>query len=241
MKSVTRLATGQIVDVTDLQSSQVRVWDFAWGQHHINRYLGHTPVPWSVLSHVGLCYHLAMTEHKGNVNPFERIGILIHDVTEAYISDMPRPLKERPEAAWFKEQEDAVMVVILARLGLTMDQIDWKFVKRYDDQALHVEMHTLMPDLRGQSHLPLPIYDSGYPKLTVCQPSDYVALLRDLFINLSDSNGGRPADINSLFFLPDHLEPYAKAQPQEHQRQSSSAGAGTPSSSDADVLNMRIV
>lgn len=236
MSSAMRLATGHIVDCTVLKPEQVRAWDFAWGLHHINRYLGHCPVPWSVLSHTGLCYLLLMQETKGAANPLDKLGVLLHDAPEAYIGDMPRPLKYRPEAAFFRDTEDTILRVLLARFGLAYDDINWELVRRYDDQALHIEMHTLMPDLRTSTFLPPPVYDSGYPRLAVCKPWDYVQLIREIAINLPDSTG-HPIDLQELFFLPDFLALYAKPQEEVARPQRATPATVQVTADEAALLN----
>lgn len=234
-----RVATGQLINPCNPAPEDIRVWDFAWALHHINRYLGHTPVPWSVLSHTGLCFQLAMMDTKGEINPLDRIGILIHDAPEAYLGDVPRPIKYLDQCNFFREAEEVVMAAILARLGIEHGAIDWELVKRYDDQALHVEMHTLTPDLRGNPFMPAAVYEAGYPKMGNAKPWDYVQLLRDLLINLADSNGGKPADINGLFYLPDALAPYAKPEDLQPKVSTTVYEPGNPMS-DQGVLNMRV-
>lgn len=241
MKAMMRVATGQLVDVTNLRPEDIRVWDIAWALHHTNRYLGHTPVPWNVLSHTGLCFQLGMMESKGTLNTFDRIGILIHDAAEAYIGDMPRPLKQIPESHFFCELEERIMDVILKRLGIPREAINWDLVKRYDNRALHIEMITLTPDLRGNSYLPPEIYAGPVPPLCVAKPIEYVGLLRDLCITLSGTNDGKPDQINELFFLPDHLALYAN--PPEARKAMASSGkveTGSLGPLDDQVLNMQL-
>lgn len=201
------LTTG-LKDVVRPKAEDVRVWDWAWGLHFTPRWSGATPVLWDVLSHIGLVYMLAMRDTKGQLNPLERMAILIHDATEALgYSDLPTPLKEMPEFAFYREAEERVLRVICERLGFDYDAVDWALVKRYDSQALYVERCWFFAWRKDSKEwgikpaYPIDVQALGRP--TVAQPMDYVKLLRDLAINFGTK------DVNALFEMPEWLKPYA--------------------------------
>jgi hypothetical protein len=228
-----RLSTGHVIDVVRLRPEQVRLWDIAWSLDKINRYLGHTPVAWSVLSHTGLCYILAMIETKNQLPKIDQIALLLHDAAEAYIGDMPRPIKETDHAHFFVELEQRVLSAILARFGIKYDQVNWNVVKRYDNQALHVEMATFYPDLPKTFAPPEVYHLDNLPRLTVGKPQDYVALMRELAINL----GGVERINEELCYFPDFLKPYVDSPApvvEEHPEQSRISTVGH------EVLHLRV-
>lgn len=210
MRGAITLTTG-LKDVLNLQPEDVKVWDWAWGLQHQCRYSGSTPIMWSVLSHTGLVYRLAMQEQKGKLSLETQIGLLLHDAPEAYLMDLPRPLKQLPEFEFFRTAEQKVLVAILTRFGLREEQIDWELVNRYDRQALWVEYQKLFPQFTSLKEAPPQIYplDTSKIMLTVGKPKDYSDHLRTLAINI-----GTPT-VNDLFEIPEHLNPYLKEVPFE--------------------------
>jgi len=225
-KGVITLTTG-LKDITNLQVSDVKVWDWAWGLQHQGRFSGSTPVMWSVLSHLGLTYELLMRDTKGNASIVDQIAILLHDASEGYCIDVPRPIKRLPEAAFFVEIEERIQRTIFARFGLDWDSIDWELVNRYDYQALHVEFSQFFPHFLASEKAPPRIYemDPNSIKLKLAKPQQYVDLLRHLTINLAEVPGISIPDINGLFEMPPHLAPYLVDRdihvPIQHNSQSS--------------------
>jgi hypothetical protein len=107
----------------------------------VNRYNGHTPVPYSVAQHSVLVSLLV--ENLGG-NAEERLWGLLHDASEAYICDMPSPVKRLlPD---YQRIERRVMRAILSRFSLGPDMP--ASVKEADEIALATEAHVLFgPEL----------------------------------------------------------------------------------------------
>lgn len=198
------LVSGRLIDVLNLQQNDINVWEFAWGLSHLNRYLGHTSAPWSVLSHTGLVLQLYIQENKGVRDIDEAIQLLIHDALEAYIGDMIRPLKKHSSMVNFSELEKEVTKVIYRRFGYDYDKdVDHSLIDRYDYQASHVEMWTFWPDKRRDPQFICPEQYplDSYPSLTVGKVQDYVMYLKDLCIN-----SGKAPHIPGLFEIPASME-----------------------------------
>lgn len=68
---------------------------------------------------------------------------LLHDVGEAYVPDVPRPLKA--PLAWFKELETRIANIALEKFGVLNTPQAHEVVKYYDDAILYDEMSQLMP------------------------------------------------------------------------------------------------
>ena len=86
----------------------------------------------------------SVAEHSVRVSRIldgrERLWGLLHDAAEAYISDLPRPLKAT--APGFRAAEDRLLEVIVARFGLA-----WPMpahVAHADEVLLATEMRDLM-------------------------------------------------------------------------------------------------
>jgi hypothetical protein len=93
----------------------------------------------------GHCRHFySVAEHSVRVSRVlagrDRLWGLLHDAAEAYISDLPRPLKAT--APGFRAAEDRLLEVIVTRFGLA-----WPMpaaVAHADDVLLATEMRDLM-------------------------------------------------------------------------------------------------
>lgn len=101
---------------------------------------------------------------------------LLHDATEAYLSDIARPVKQGLGfGEVYREAEDRLMKVIAERYGLmgTMPEA----VKRVDDTLLRTEQRDLMPlgNHPGDEYAIDPIRETWTPKEA-----------RDAFLSLAD-------------------------------------------------------
>ena len=104
------------------------------------RYLGHTPLPYSVAQHSVLVSRKVPEHHA--------LWGLLHDAAEAYIGDMPRPLKKLfPE---FKALENKFLEQIADNYGL-----EWPMppcIKEVDNRILATEMRC--PAIYNQNVIP---------------------------------------------------------------------------------------
>jgi uncharacterized protein len=75
------------------------------------------------------------------VPPVDALWALLHDATEAYLVDLPRPIKGMLPG--YKAAEDRLMGVIAERFGLTQDMpvsvkdADWRMLFTERDQVMH--------------------------------------------------------------------------------------------------------
>jgi 5'-deoxynucleotidase YfbR-like HD superfamily hydrolase len=200
------MISGNLVDVFEFKSSDVLAWDIAWSLSLQNRYLGHTPMAWDVLSHTALCYSIAMVEHHRDgktMNPYDQLGILLHDAAEAYMGDMIRPLKSY--FVEFTTIEDKVLKVILHRFGVDTAAVNWTLVKEYDQKALWTEQakfNRFNDKVYGNSN-----YDASTTKnmMAKATPLQYLEVLRNLCVQINTRS------INELFLFPETLRGYTRA------------------------------
>lgn len=94
------------------RAAHVDLYDIAWALAHTYRYNGH------------LAYPLSVARHSINIMrrvPEElRLTALLHDAAEAYIGDMPMPLKNSVVGVEFKKLEEHIEKEIARALGVPL-------------------------------------------------------------------------------------------------------------------------
>lgn len=102
-----RTISGIYFNVFEPTPDMVCIEDIAHALSHQPRWAGHTPVFYSVAAHSLHVAHRALPQHK--------LCALLHDASEAYLCDIPTPIKARiPQ---YKEIEEKVMQAIAQKLG----------------------------------------------------------------------------------------------------------------------------
>jgi len=143
--------SGVLVDPTEPDEKLILLNDAAWAISRINRYSGHTitQIPYSVAQH---CIFVAnmIWEETGSA----RLALygLLHDAAEAYISDIPSPIKRIPELkAVLDPIENRLLDIIYRKyVGSTPTVDDAPVIKKYDHRALLIEAHNFMSS-RGKN------------------------------------------------------------------------------------------
>ena len=138
--------SGRILNLSSLKPEEINVWDIIWPLSLSNRYNGHTPFPFDVLSHSLMVYEF-YCKYEKEPKLKESIAMLLHDAAESYIGDIVHPLKIAPEFNFFHELEEQIMEVILKAFGVEYSEIDWKKVYLYDKTVTDVEFRTFFPFL----------------------------------------------------------------------------------------------
>lgn len=107
------------------------------------RYTGHVREFYSVAQHSVHVADLLLNEY-GAFEPSLAYWGLLHDASEAYLSDLARPVKQQPELGdTYRACEERLMLAVAERFGL-----DWPMpaeVKWADDVLLRAEQRDLMP------------------------------------------------------------------------------------------------
>lgn len=123
----------------DPRPEEILLKDIAWGLSQTCRYAGQCKFPYSVAQHSVLCAMIAEQLYPGNEELI--LWALLHDATEAYISDIPRPLKKfLPD---YIKIEDELMAKIAHKfhLGSCMPPE----IKQIDNGILADEFAQIMP------------------------------------------------------------------------------------------------
>jgi hypothetical protein len=104
--------TGRAFHYEDPQPEDVHIEDIAQALSKQCRFAGHTTRFYSVAEH-------SVLVSKQFVNPELRMLGLLHDATEAYVLDLPKPLKSLLPA--YKDYEDRLWRVIAAKFNLPVE------------------------------------------------------------------------------------------------------------------------
>jgi len=84
-----RTYSGAFIDVFEPNIDYIHIEDIAHALSHLCRYGGHCDPFYSVAQHSIACSYL--------VSPENAMCALMHDATEAYLVDIPRPIKKQIE------------------------------------------------------------------------------------------------------------------------------------------------
>lgn len=135
--------SGAFVDTRRPDPATITLEDIAHALAHTCRYGGHCKRYYSVAEHAVLVSR--RVEELGYSNRRCRSG-LHHDDAEAYLGDIPKPMKpllgERYET--LTERMDAAIVSAL-KLGLNVEMLHDPVVKEADTWALFLEARFLLP------------------------------------------------------------------------------------------------
>lgn len=140
--------SGKKVNVSNPDPSTIDISDIAWALSRMPRFSGHTIpyIPYSVAQHC-----IRVMKELAPHGPEIQLYGLLHDAAEAYINDLPSPVKHIPEIhAVIKKLEDKLMLTIYEALGIRPPtEEEESIVKLADKQQQAVEAYNFMHS-RGQ-------------------------------------------------------------------------------------------
>jgi 5'-deoxynucleotidase YfbR-like HD superfamily hydrolase len=123
--------------------SRIEIADIAHALSHMCRYAGHCSSMYSVAEHSVLVSRIIRQMWPDDV--MARWAGLLHDATEAYVCDLPTPLKVLlPE---FMRIEDELAVKIALKFGIQWTEEVTRRVKQADAIALSTEARLLFEDV----------------------------------------------------------------------------------------------
>ncbi len=129
-----RTYSGIWFNVINPNFEDIRIEDIAHALSNQCRFGGHCRRFYSVAQHSVQVSQLC--------RPEDALWGLLHDASEAYLSDVPRPLKHLAEFKAYRVAEERLQRCIVERFGLSAVQPD--NVTAADDNALMEEMCSLM-------------------------------------------------------------------------------------------------
>ena len=134
-KDCIRTNSGLYMNIFEPTPDMICIEDIAHSLARQSRFAGHLDRHYSVAQHSILCSERALPENK--------MIALLHDASEAYMLDMPTPIKSRmPE---YKEFEHNLMMVIAKKFGVVYPY-NHQEIKEIDNFMVHLEWDKLMID-----------------------------------------------------------------------------------------------
>jgi uncharacterized protein len=152
--------SGRKIDVSNPNPNDIVIEDIAWALSRMPRFSGHSIpyTPYSVAQH---CIQVA--EDLKDYGPDIQLYGLLHDAAEAYINDLPSPVKHIPEIhAVIKKLEDSLMTAIYTALKINHPTAEEEaLVKIADKTQQAVEAYNFMYSRGKDWNLP----DVSFTKL----------------------------------------------------------------------------
>lgn len=106
--------TGRAFYPLDPRPEDIDPRDIAHALSMLCRYGGHVRRFYSVAEHSWLLSHA--------VSPENALWALLHDASEAYLVDLPRPIKHSPGLEAYRAAESRLMVAVAERFGLSLPE-----------------------------------------------------------------------------------------------------------------------
>lgn len=132
--------TGKHLDPVNPDPELIKIEDIAHALSMICRGNGHVKSFWSVGEHCICCAREAAGRGLS-----ERIVLacLLHDASECYMSDVPRPFKKRLPA--YEEHEEHLLSLIYRKfLGTDLSEEEQKVLKEIDNTMLWYDLEELL-------------------------------------------------------------------------------------------------
>lgn len=123
--------------------NDICIEDIAHALSQICRYTGQILKFYSVGEH---SYLLAERLLKDGYGPRKALEGLLHDGTEAYLSDIARPIKIQPQFQLYRQAEAKLEYILFKKFNLTVDEKPG-IIKDYDSRILITEMNVLFKHL----------------------------------------------------------------------------------------------
>ena len=132
--------TGKRFYPLDPRLEEIDINDIIHALSNLSRFAGHATSFYSVAQH---CVLVSLV-----CDPQDALWGLLHDASEAYLIDVPSPLKKCPEFDFYRVAEKGLMDVICDKFGLSHDEPP--SVKLADKKVLATEARDLtMTEGRG--------------------------------------------------------------------------------------------
>ena len=107
---------------------------------------GHVKVFFSVGQH---CIHCAKEAEQRGYSTRLILACLLHDASEAYLSDITRPVKQHLQD-YCRYEEHLLEVIYKKFLGSPLSQEEQKLVKIIDDDMLYYDLRDLLNESVGE-------------------------------------------------------------------------------------------
>ena len=162
-------------DFLSPKPDQVNIKDIAYALANQCRFNGHVPF-FSVAEH--------SVAVAARLPPKLQLAGLLHDAAEAYLSDIPSPIKKfLPD---YCAMEDAVQKVINEKFGLSLSEDDIAEVKAADKDATSTEAYYLLRS-KGRDWLPVLFTPNKKYRPRLVPPPEAVQMFLHWYHELTNS------------------------------------------------------
>jgi hypothetical protein len=127
--------TGRSVDPWNMKPEDIVLDDIAHALALQCRYAGHVPTHYSVAEH---SFRGAQRLRDDGASLSVQKAFLLHDAAEAYLTDLPRPLKQRPEFAPYIEAETRLEHALARRFSFMPFYSPTRTAVKAMDHAMYV-------------------------------------------------------------------------------------------------------
>jgi len=129
-----QVAHGRVIDPLNPDPDKIKIVDIAHSLAHQCRYAGHVKEFYSVAQHSIIASMIVSVENA--------FSALMHDASEAYLVDVPSPLKNALFGDRYREVENLLMTTIAKKYGFAWPMP--KEVEYADNALLRTEVRDLM-------------------------------------------------------------------------------------------------
>jgi hypothetical protein len=164
--------TGKMFWPIDPRPEEIDIRDIAHSLSRQCRFTGHTKTFYSIAQH---CINVSSLLKSDGYNTNYQLFGLLHDASEAYLTDVARPVK--PYLTNYKEIEKVIQDMIYDKYRVFIENED--VIKQYDDICLHIEGYNLMPNKTGWAKEVWRRIDLSYKDMTQVE-LDYLKLFYEL-------------------------------------------------------------
>lgn len=142
--------SGRLIDPLNPDPSQIYIEDVAHALSNQGRFTGHTKSPcWLGRDFYSVAEHsVHVAELLAGEPPIIQLAGLLHDASEAYLSDIASPVKHTPALALYRDAEHRLQEACFMALGCDVC-LDHPCVKQADRMMLGIEARDLMGGLRA--------------------------------------------------------------------------------------------
>jgi hypothetical protein len=135
---------------------EINMLDVAHALSNLCRFAGHTYRFYSVAEHslhvsrrVEQLARESEHEHERADDAVRTLALaaLLHDAPEAFVVDLPRPIKHMPGFELYRLAENRIAACVCLRFGLPAGALDHPLVKHADNELLFTERRDLLPPL----------------------------------------------------------------------------------------------
>lgn len=182
--------TGKRFEPANPDPESIRIEDIAHALSLICRGNGHVKTFWSVGQH---CINCAKEAWARGLSNRVALACLLHDASECYMSDIPRPFKkELPE---YRSHEESLLAMIYEKfLGSSLTQEEQMQLKEIDDAMLWYDLENLLDETQF-GEIPKLHIDLDY---TVRPFQDVEKEYLELFYRFSGEEMPRPVYLEDI-------------------------------------------